>query len=301
MGGSIASVIRGLVSIAAIATIACGGPPAAPAAVSAAAATIQVTGSDTMINLLQAWAETYDRVRPDVAVRVVGGGSGVGIAALIDGVADVAASSREMSDGERRLMSLVRGAPQDAVVALDALAVYVHRSNPLAAITMAQLAGIYGDGGAISRWSELGATIPRCRGDRIIRVGRQNSSGTYLYFRDAVLGPRRDYKLGSIDQSGSKDVVALVSRTPCAVGYSGLAYATAGVKALAIAAGAAAPVQPTASAVVDGSYVLARRLYFYTAGAPNLETARFVAWVLGSDGQRLARDLGFVAVGIEDE
>ena len=299
MGGSIPVVLRSVVCTWAIVAIACAAPsaPSPPRHVTA----IQVTGSDTMINLLQAWAESYGTVRPEVTVRVVGGGSGVGIAALIDGVTDIAAASREISGEEFRRLSNARGTPQDVVVALDALAVYVHASNPLRAVTVAQLAEIYGDGGAISRWSQLALPHPACRSDRIVRVGRQNSSGTYMYFREVIVGRHRDYKLGSIDQSGSKDVVALVSRTPCAIGYSGLAYATPGVKALAIGAGAASPVGPTATAVGDGSYVLARRLYFYTAGLPRAETAQFATWVRGAAGQRIAQQLGCVAVDTESE
>jgi phosphate transport system substrate-binding protein len=132
-------------------------------------------------------------------------------------------------------------------------------------------------------------------------VGRQNSSGTYAYFREVVLGHKREYKLGSIDQSGSKDVVALVSRTPCAIGYSGMAFAVIGVKALKVSKEKGGPmVFPTADAAISGSYPIARRLYLYTPGEPRGETKAFLHWVLGGDGQRIVRKVGFVPVHAGD-
>jgi phosphate transport system substrate-binding protein len=259
---------------------------------------IRVTGSDTMVNLVQAWAEDYGALRPDVSVQVAGGGSGVGIAALIDGTADIAAASREMRAEEcRRAADRLGRAPREFAVALDAIAVYVQRGNPLPAIALDQLAEIYGEDGRIVRWSQLGVHPRDCPSGAIIRVGRQNSSGTYASFRDLVLGTRREYAMGSIDQSGSKDVVALVEATPCAIGYSGIAYATAGVRALGLSARAGAPaVAPGARAVADGSYPLARRVYLSAAPDPPAHVAAFIEWTLGADGQRTVSALGFVPV-----
>ena len=259
---------------------------------------VRVTGSDTMVNLLQAWAERYKAVRPEVVVQVAGGGSGVGIAGLIDGTLDVAAASREMRTSERERARARYGTdPAERTVALDALAVYVHASNPLTFIALDDLAEIYGENGTTQRWSQLRAVHPACGSDRIIRVGRQNNSGTFAYFRDAVLGHTREYKMGSIDQSGSKDVVALVSRTPCAIGYSGLAFASAGVKPLALASTrGAAGVAPSEASVLDRSYPLARPLYLYTARPPDGHLRDFLQWVTGRPGQEIVRELGFVSL-----
>ena len=281
--------------------LACSSPGAMPeagaAAQSPSTSAVRITGSDTMINLLEVWAERYRRVRPDVQVQVAGGGSGVGVVALAEGLTDLAAASREMTAEERRLIEAHVGTPVEVTVALDALAVYVHRANPLTSIALEDLARIYGDGGSIERWSQLSIANAACTRDKIIRVGRQNSSGTYAYFREVVLGRTRDYKLGSIDQSGSKDVVALVGRTPCAIGYSGLAYATADVKALSISGTTnRLAVAPTADAVTDGSYPLTRRLYLYTAGTPIGAVRALLDWISGPDGQRIVRDVGFVPV-----
>ena len=256
---------------------------------------VRIVGSDTMVNLVQAWAERYRAVQPDVLVEVAGGGSGVGIAAMIDGITDIAAASRELTADER-LAAEARGwSPLEFEVAVDALAIYVHASNPISAIDLEQLAEIYGEGGRIRRWSQL-AAHPGCRRDVVVRVGRQNSSGTYTYFRERVLGPRREFALGSIDQSGSKDVVALVSKTPCAIGYSGAAYATASVKVLRVARSPGMPaVLPSARTVADGSYPLARRLYFDTPRRPAGAVQAFLAWVVSAQGRQIAEELGFMA------
>lgn len=252
-----------------------------------------------MVNLVQAWAEAYRIVRPATAIQVAGGGSGVGLAALADGLTTLAAASRDVSVDERRGAERGGGAVVEFTVALDAVAVFVHRSNPLEAIAIGQLAAMYGDGGTVDAWAQVGAQVPGCPSDRIIRIGRQSSSGTYVYFREAVLGPHRDYKLGSIDQSGSKDVVALVGRTPCAIGYGGLAYATADVKALRVAAGAGPAVAPTIATALRGTYPLARALYLVGVQPLDAESQTFIEWVLGPAGQQVVRDLGFVPVGGE--
>lgn len=263
-----------------------------------ARAVIRITGSDTMVNLVQAWAENYKEVRPTVSVQVAGGGSGVGIAGLIDGTLDIAAASREMKGDERQRAGVRNGVePKEFTVALDALAVYVHKDNPLDFLSIEELADIYGERGWIVKWSQLGVRNLACASDRIIRVGRQNSSGTYAYFRDVVLGRTREYKMGSIDQSGSKDVVALISRTPCALGYSGIAFVTAGVRALKLSTRKGQPaVAPSPVTVIDRSYPIARPLYLYTAREPTGQVKAFLDWVLAREGQQIVRDLGFVPV-----
>lgn len=263
-----------------------------------ASTTIRITGSDTMVNLVQAWAENYRNKRPDVAVQVAGGGSGVGIAGLIDGILDIAASSREIEPGEVERATQHNGVrPTEFKVALDGLAIYTHRSNPIEHISIEELADIYGEGGSTLKWSQLGIKNPSCRSDEIIRVSRQNNSGTYVYFREALLGTSRELKMGSIDQSGSKDVVVLVSRTPCAIGYSGMAYVIPEVKRLQLSRKRGeASVYPSAQTAIDGTYPLARPLYLFTREAPTGAVLEFIEWVLGEEGQRLVNDIGYVPV-----
>jgi phosphate transport system substrate-binding protein len=263
-----------------------------------ASVTVRITGSDTMVNLVQAWAENYKTVRPDIAVQVAGGGSGVGIAGLIDGILDIAASSREIEAEEVEKAAEHNGVkPSEFKVALDGLAIYTHRSNPIEHISIEELADIYGEGATILTWSQLGVKNPSCRSDEIIRVSRQNNSGTYVYFREALLGTSRELKMGSIDQSGSKDVVVLVSRTPCAIGYSGMAYVIPEVKRLRLSRKRGEPgVVPSAETAIDGTYPLARPLYLYTREAPKGAILEFLDWVLGAEGQRLVNDIGYVPV-----
>lgn len=264
----------------------------------AAGAVVRITGSDTMVNLVQAWAENYRKKKPDVSVQVAGGGSGVGIAGLIDGILDLAAASREMEPKEiERAVQKNNHKPIEYSVALDALSVYVHKDNPIDTLSLEEIAEIYGDHGTIEKWSQLGAKVPGCDSDTIVRVGRQNSSGTYVYFREAVLGAKREYKLGSIDQSGSKDVVVLVGRTPCALGYSGMAYITPEVKALKVSKKKGEPaVAASKESAMNKTYPLARALYFYSPGEPKPQVKEFLDWVLSPEGQQIVSGVGFVPV-----
>lgn len=289
------SLVACLVSV----TLACSGGEqrnAASTATPSSSMVIRITGSDTMVNLVQAWAENYKKKRPDVSVQVAGGGSGVGIAGLIDGILDLAAASREMEPKEIERATQKNGQkPKEFSVALDALSVYVHKTNPLDTIAVEDLAEIYGDKGTIEKWSQLGVRNAGCTSDTIVRVGRQNSSGTYVYFREAVVGTKREYKLGSIDQSGSKDVVALVGRTPCAVGYSGMAYITPEVKALTLSKKKGEPaIAASAETAMNKTYPLARALYLYSPGEPKPHVKEFLDWVLSPEGQQIVTSIGFV-------
>lgn len=272
--------------------------PGSSGSASSSATVIRITGSDTMVNLVQAWAENYKKKRPEVTVQVAGGGSGVGIAGLIDGILDIAASSRDMEPSEIERATKRNGVkPTEFKVALDALAIYTHRNNPIDSISLEELAEIYGENGQILKWSQLGVKNPACASDEIIRVSRQNNSGTYVYFREAVLGRAREFKMGSIDQSGSKDVVALVSRTPCAIGYSGMAYVTPEVKQSKVSKKKGEPgVPPTTETAISATYPLARPLYLYTRDTPKEIVKEFIDWVLSDEGQKIVRDIGYVPV-----
>jgi phosphate transport system substrate-binding protein len=261
--------------------------------------TIVVDGSDTMVNLSQAWAEAYQKVKPGVEIQVSGGGSGVGINSLIAGKVDMANSSRKMDEKEiaKFKQNNPGKEPVEHIVGVDALAIYVHKNNPLEQVSMEELAEVYGDGGAITKWAQLGKSNPSCPSDEITRVSRQNNSGTYAYFREHVLGKKRDFKNGSIDQSGSKDVVALVAQTPCALGYSGMGYKTGEVKWLKVSAkkGGAA-VEPSAQTARDQSYPISRPLFIYTAGEPQGAVKEFIDWCKGPEGQKIVGEVGYVSL-----
>jgi phosphate transport system substrate-binding protein len=296
------SSVRTLLSLALVAgAVACSGSKPAESGGTGTAApssgvVIRLTGSDTMVNLNQAWAENYKTVKPDVSVQVAGGGSGVGIAGLIDGILDIAASSRKMEADEIEKATKEAGAaPREITVGLDALAVFVHKDNPIKEISIEDLAQIYGDGGKYTKWSQLGVQNSACAADEIIRVSRQNNSGTYAYFREAILGRTADFKLGSVDQSGSKDVAELVARTPCAIGYSGMAYVSPGVHALKISKKKGdTAIEPTVETALSGAYPIARPLYFYTHGVPSPQAQAFIDWTISGPGQKILQDIGYV-------
>lgn len=258
---------------------------------------IQNKGSDTMVNVAQVWAEEYRKVAPNVEVEVSGGGSGVGLAALVKGAVDVANASRDIKPSESEQATKNTGkSPVGFNVGSDALAVYVHRDNPIAEITLEQLTELYAEGGKVARWSELGVKIPGVTDDTIVRVSRQSSSGTYEFFREHALG-NRDFRLGSRDLNGSKEVVELVGTTPTAIGYSGMGYATGAVKMLKVAPNAgAAAVAPTIAAVHDRSYPLARSLHLYTLGEPQGAVKAYIEWILSPAGQKVVEEAGYVPV-----
>ncbi len=255
---------------------------------------IQNKGSDTLVNVAQAWAEAYREINPDVAVAVSGGGSGTGIAAMINGTVDIANASRAMKDKEIDLAKNQGQNPVDHIVGYDALAVFLHQDNPLDSISIEKLAEIYGEDGEIESWSDLGIEVPGCKNQEMVLVSRQNNSGTYAYFRKAVLGKERDYKLGTRDMHGSKDVVDLVEKTPCAIGYSGLAYATDHIKMACIGKKEGDDcVSPSVATASDGSYPIARPLFMYTNGEPEGEIKAYLDWIKSDAGQCIILDKGY--------
>lgn len=267
-----------------------------------AAANIQTThtiknkGSDTMVNLAQAWAEQYTGISRTASVEVSGGGSGIGVAALINGTVDIANCSRQIKPKELELATQNTGkVPQEFIVGYDALAVYVHRDTPIDQITITQLAEIYGESGTIEKWNDLGISHNECPSDKIIRISRQSNSGTYFYFREALLGKNSDFRIGSLDLHGSKDVVEVIGRTPCAIGYSGMGYATSHVKMLKVALDYNSPYYaPNLENVIAKTYPIARPLYMYSLGEPTGEVKNYLEWIFSTEGQEIVKKLGFV-------
>ena len=257
---------------------------------------IQNKGSDTLVNVAQAWAEAYQKVNSDVAVAVTGGGSGTGIAAMINGTVDIANASRAMKGKELELAKSKGQNPIEHTVGFDALVVYLHKDNPAKILSIPQLAEIYGEEGKTEKWTDIGLEVPGCKDQEMVLVSRQNNSGTYAYFRKAVLGKARDYRMGTRDMHGSKDVVDLVEKTPCAIGYSGLAYATDHVKLACVAMDGKDCVMPSVQTAADGSYPIARPLLMYTNGEPTGEVKKYLDFILSDEGQCIIRDKGYAPV-----
>lgn len=267
-----------------------------------AKSSIRNEGSDTMVNIAQAWAEEYNQKHKDVQVQVLGGGSGVGIASLIDGNCDMANTSRKMKPGEMEEVEHKHGAaPQEIVVGYDALAIYVHKDNPLDTISLEELAELFGEDGELTKWSELGTPSGSIKNNKIVRINRQSSSGTYFYFREAVLGKGKDMKLASVDANGSKDAVSLISKTPSAIGYSGMGYATDNVKMLKVSQHRGEPgVAPTLENARSGAYPITRPLQIYVIGEPDGSLKEYLDWILAPEGQEIVLQLGYVPLETDE-
>jgi phosphate transport system substrate-binding protein len=257
---------------------------------------IKNIGSDTMLQIAQAWAEEYAKVEPTVSVEVSGGGSGVGIASLINGTADIANASRQIEPNEAGDARKAGREPKEYLIGYDGVAIYVHKDNPLEVISVEELAGIYKDGGSIEKWSQLGVKkLPGALKDDIIRVSRQNNSGTYKYFQEHILGTKSDFKPGSMDMNGSKDVVDLVAKTAGAIGYSGLGYATPQVKIVKVSITKGGPgIVPSISTVLDKTYPISRPMFMYTPGQPSAQGKKYLDWILSPAGQKIVETTGYV-------
>ena len=256
---------------------------------------IQNAGSDTMVNLALAWAEEYKKIKPEINVSVAGGGSGTGVAALISGTTDIANCSRAMKVSELTKARKENGsAPEQHIMGLDALAIYVHEANPLNEITIEQLGKIYAEDASITKWSQLGIQPPGGN-DEIIRISRQSNSGTYAYFKEAVIPEGKEFKLGTRDLHGSKDVVELIGNTPSAIGYSGMGYATSHLKMLKDAIKKRdTPYAPTLQNALDKKYPIARPLFMYTSGEPSGHIKSYIDWCLSEAGQKIVVDSGYI-------
>lgn len=272
------------------------GRSAGAAAVSSPSAqqTIQNKGSDTLVNVALAWAEAYREIRPDVSIAVTGGGSGTGIASLINGTVDLANASRAMKSNE---IEEARGKgiePIEHTVAIDALAIILHLDNPVSELTIDQLADIYT--GRITNWAEVGGNDAR-----IVLLSRETNSGTHVYFLEEVVRrgdpTNKDiFAPQTLLMPSSVGITSEIRRNPNAIGYDGLGYVDAAhEKIVAIADTAAGPfVLPTVETAASGEYTLSRDLYMYTAGEPTGAVGEFLAWILGSQGQSIVTQLGFV-------
>ncbi|HEX5054721.1 MAG TPA: phosphate ABC transporter substrate-binding protein [Planctomycetota bacterium] len=256
---------------------------------------LQNKGSDTMLEVAQVWAEKFHEARPDIGVSVTGGGSSVGVAGIINGTVDIANCSRAMTDQEIADARSRKHDPVQHQVGFDGIAIFVHKDNPIASITIEQLKQIYVDGGTITQWSQLGVKMPEGR-DKIVVISRQANSGTYEYFKESVLGGHKaNFRLGTLDMNGSKDVVDQVVKTQQAIGYSGLAYGKGvDVKMLPVSAKEGQPaVAPSIDTVLDKTYPISRPLFMYTSGPPTGATKEYLEWITGDDGQRILFDLGY--------
>jgi phosphate transport system substrate-binding protein len=246
---------------------------------------LTIKGSDTMVILGQRLAEEYMVKNPGLVVQVNGGGSGTGIAALINGTVDLAQSSRPMKDDEKQKAAQNRGSEVvEQPVALDALAVFVHSANPVQHLTLSQLKDIFQ--GKVTNWNQLGGLSAT-----IVLYGRENSSGTYDYFREHVLA-KEDFSPRVQTLQGTAAVINAVGRDKNGIGYGGIAYAKE-VRPLAIDGPTGSPIEPSEATVSDGTYPLSRKLFFYYPQNANERVTKFVQWSLTPEAQALVTQVGY--------
>ncbi len=248
-----------------------------------ARASLLVRGSDTMVLLARRWAEAF-AASNRCDVEVAGGGSGTGIAALLNGTADLAMSSRRMHERERRALEAQSRASSEHVVATDAVAVYAASGLTIAALSLAQLAAIYR--GRATRWTPIDG-----RDERVIPYGRESSSGTYAFFKERVLDSL-DFAAEVQSLPGTASVVEAVARDPRSLGYAGLA-SHIGVQRVPLSADGPAALAPTKANILSGAYPLSRPLYLYLAARPSAQASAFVRWVLTTEGQAIVEREGF--------
>jgi phosphate transport system substrate-binding protein len=260
-----------------------------------AAQYIENKGSDTIVNLALAWAEKYQGDHPDVRISVTGGGSGTGIAALINGTVGIANASRSIKDEEIAEAQSKGVDPVEHIIARDAIAVIVNPENPVSELTLQQISDIYS--GKITNWTEVGGE------DRpIVKLSRETNSGTHVYFLETVLrlGNKEDKTLFSMDTlllPSSEGIISEVRDNPNAIGYDGLGYVPDDLKMIAIAKEAGgAYVLPSIETVNDKTYAIARDLYMYTDGEPAGLIKEYLGWILSAEAQEIVAELGFVPV-----
>lgn len=255
---------------------------------------IQIKGSDTMVNLGQAWAEAFT-AKTDIQVAVTGGGSGTGIAALLNGTCDIAESSRKMEAEELTQAKQKGVAPKETTVATDGLAVVVHPSNPVSKLTIDQLADIFT--GKIKNWKQVGG-----KDSKIVLLSREVNSGTHVYFKEHVLckgdkNSKAEFADSALLQPSSQSIADEVAQNPRAIGYYGMGYLSPKQKAIAVGKTAAGPfVTPTMENVTKGSYSISRPLLFYTNGDPTGLAKQYIDFVLSPEGQKIVEEQEFVPV-----
>lgn len=244
---------------------------------------ITIKGSDTMVILSQRWAEKFMSKHSDITIQVTGGGSGTGISALINGTTDICNSSRPMKPSEiKKIKERYGTMGVEIPCAKDGITIFLHKNNPVKNLTMQQLKDIYT--GKITNWNQVGGNDAR-----IILYSRENNSGTYVFFKEVVLGSA-DYAASCQNLPGTSAVVNAVSKDKNGIGYGGSAYAK-GIKHPTINS-----VEPTEVNIKSGKYPLARNLYIYLKSKPTGSIKQFIDWVLGSEGQSIVKQVGYFPI-----
>ena len=254
--------------------------------IAAARKTITIKGSDTLVILSQRWAEKYMEDHPDLIIQVTGGGTGTGISALINGITDFANASRPMKEREKEKLKMkYRSHGYEIKVAKDGITIYLNAANKVRELSIGQLRSIYL--AEVTNWKDIGGVDAP-----IILYGRENSSGTFEYFREHVLGGN-DYSRTMQSLPGTAAVVNAVVRDKNGIGYGGVAYAE-GIKIIAVKVDNNSKAYvPSLETIKNGSYPITRYLYMYSRMQPSAEKKAFIAWILSPEGQKIVSEVGY--------
>ncbi len=276
--------------LAAAMAVALSAPPSPFAGADELKGALQIKGSDTMVNLCQAWAEAFMARHPQVTVAITGGGSGTGIAALISGTCDLVSSSRQMTDKEKTQI-IARGRTwREWTVALDGLAVVVHPSNPVKQLTVSQLADLFT--GRVRNWKEMGGA-----NRAVVLLSREVNSGTHVYFKEHVLGAGQEFAPEALLMPSSQAIADEAAANPDAVGYYGMGYLNPKNRTVAVARTAAdAYVVPSEANVRSGAYPIARPLFFYSLNEPQGLVKTFLDFAQSPEGQAIVQKMDFVPI-----
>lgn len=249
---------------------------------------ITVKGSDTMVILAQKWAELYMKNNKTSIIQVTGGGSGVGITALINGTTDICNASRPMKQTEiEKLKARYNTLGVEIRCAKDGVTIFLNEANKVNELTLKQLSDIYT--GKIRNWKELGGN------DAEIRLyGRENSSGTYVFFHDEVV--KADYSSNVQSLPGTAAVVNAVKKDINGIGYGGAAYASGVKHAFVKKDSNSKAFVPTPESIAKNDYPITRYLYMYLRNRPTGETKKYIDWILGPEGQSIVTEIGYFPV-----
>lgn len=255
---------------------------------SAALSAQKLKGSDTLLPLVQKESENYLKINPKAGITVTGGGSGVGISALMEGTADIAMSSRKIKFDERMKLQKAGKQPVEVIVAYDALAVVVNPGNKVTNLTRQQLEDIFT--GKIRNWKDVG-------GDNMSIVGysRETSSGTYEFFKEHVLN-NKNYMPSILSMPATGAIIQSVGQTKGAIGYVGLAYLNKNVKAIHVSSDGKNYVAPSFENARNKTYPIVRPLYFYYLKGTEKTAMPFINYLLSSEGQASVRSVGYIPV-----
>ncbi|MDR2191751.1 MAG: phosphate ABC transporter substrate-binding protein [Endomicrobium sp.] len=256
---------------------------------------IQIKGSDTIVNLAQVWAERFVANKPDVNVGVTGGGSGTGFAALFNATCDIAMSSREIEEREKTLAQNKKVSPLEFKVGLDGLAILVNKDNPVDKLTISQLRDIFT--AKITNWKEVGGYD-----EKIVILSRESNSGTHMFFKEHVIrggdkNSKEEFSPRSLLMPSSQAIYDEIYQNPHALGYVGMGFINAKVKALSVSVDENSEyIYPTSENVLSGKYPISRPLYLYTNGRPQGLTKDFIDYALSDAGQKIVLETDFVPI-----